>query len=91
MKKLVIFFFVMVMLLSLSSCYATSYTSIDGKIHDYGNGVYYFSFVGDDFGEQLSIFIEKNKGKAKVVSVTSFDHESYGKTCGFFVVMEENK
>lgn len=89
MKKLVILSFVVVML--LSSCYATSYTPIDGKIHNYGNGVYYFGSVGDDFGEQLSVFIEENEGKAKVVSITSFDHESYGKTCGFFVVMEENK
>jgi len=56
---------------------------------NYGNGVYYFPVTGSTFGKSLSYFIEKNKDKLELVSISADDSNKYGYTSGYFVVFKE--
>lgn len=60
-------------------------------IKDYGNGVYYFDYTKNEFGEQLSLFI----GQHPELRMVSFASDNDGKvalpsggTAGYFVKFE---
>jgi len=63
---------------------------IDSGIYSYGNGVYFFPYVGDDFGKLLSKFVEEHRD-TRVVSISSYDDVKLdGSTAGYFVVTESS-
>jgi uncharacterized protein YpmB len=52
----------------------------------YGNGVYYFNVVEEEFGKELSEFIEKNPG-LELVAIAPNDAYSFNRWVkGYFVV-----
>ena len=54
-------------------------------IIDYGNGVFYTSKTGYDFGYVLSTF----RTTHTVISVVPNDQGSYGSTSGYFIICED--
>ncbi|MEI7919396.1 MAG: hypothetical protein WCH65_04260 [bacterium] len=58
----------------------------EGKITPFGNGMYYFGFVEDNFGKQLSLFIDQHP-ELRMVSFTTNDRKN-GFTIGYFVKFE---
>lgn len=55
---------------------------------DYGNGVYYFSTGGAQFGNSLSDFIE-NHPELEIVAITGDGNGGYGSDMGYFVVFSK--
>jgi hypothetical protein len=71
------------------------YTVVDdvksvSKITDYGNGVYYFDYVGKEFARHLSDFIGQNPSLELVAMMGNADG-MYGRNYGYFVVFREKK
>lgn len=56
----------------------------DQLIKNYGNGLYYFGYNGDDFGLNLSLFIAQHK-ELELVSMAPDDKNGGGSTDGYFV------
>jgi len=55
---------------------------------EYGNGVFYFCYVGDDFGARLSSFIEQHPN-LEVSAMASDDTGPFGHTRGYFVIFKQ--
>ena len=55
-----------------------------GQVLDYGNGVYYFPYVGPDFGNALSTFIGQHPGW-ELQAMTGNGIGFYGANQGYFV------
>jgi hypothetical protein len=62
--------------------------AIEQGIINYGNGVYYFDYVGAEFGNALATFIRQHPDY-QVITVTMDGSYGYGKTAGYFVVVKE--
>lgn len=66
------------------------YGVIINKVLDYGGGVYYFGYTGDDFAKSLAGFIQAHK-ELQMISMASDGSNGYGKTEGYFVVFKKTK
>lgn len=53
----------------------------------YGDNVYYFEAIGADFGKSLQFFISSHP-PLSIVTIAPDDTAGYGKTNGYFVVVE---
>lgn len=60
------------------------------EIVAYGNGVYYFPYIGAKFGNSLSTFLESHT-ELEVVAMTGNGRGAYGTEIGYFVVFRPKK
>lgn len=92
-SKLACFLGVMVLTSCLSGCDdpASNQTNVNiatastAGIIDYGNGVYYFPYKLDGFGNSLSRFI-KDHPEYELIALSGSGQGDYGRDDGYFVV-----
>lgn len=91
MKRILFDLVIVLVVVAISSCDSAAKNGIATDtegIVSYGNGVYYFAYIKEDFGSNLSSFLEKNPS-LKVNSMAANGSGSHGRDIGYFVVTEE--
>ena len=78
------FALIALLFLGLVGCNEVS-NSPRGQIIDFGNGVFYTTKTGNEFGYVLSSF----RTTHNVISIAPNDASAYGMTCGYFIICED--
>lgn len=63
-------------------------TTSSGDITDYGNGVYYFDYTNNAFGNKLSAYLEAHPD-LELVEIAPNGTSGYGADDGYFVIFRD--